>query len=264
MTTTQIFYKTDIGNKREKNEDTIYSNDKNLFAISDGMGGEKFGDIASSICKQECERFEYYLSNRQPLDALTFTVQMANKKILDKREELEAKIGSTFDIVYIEDSIYYAHVGDSRIYHYDFMSNKLNLITTDHNIPGNLYSMGEIETLEEVRTHPMGNALLNNMGAKKKIQIDTGAIQVNENDLIIMCSDGFSDSMPHDMIEQMIKENYDSGELGDILFANALSDENDNKDNISLIIVKVNNVDLDTKEDIGIMGKIKGIFNKEN
>ncbi|MEA2018102.1 MAG: hypothetical protein U9N59_06610 [Campylobacterota bacterium] len=41
MKSTQIFIKTDIGNKREQNEDTIYSNNKNLFAISDGMGGEK-------------------------------------------------------------------------------------------------------------------------------------------------------------------------------------------------------------------------------
>ncbi|MEA2018104.1 MAG: protein phosphatase 2C domain-containing protein [Campylobacterota bacterium] len=263
MKTTQLYIKTDIGNKREQNEDTIYSNNKNLFAISDGMGGEKFGDISSEICAKECERFELYLSSKKPIEALILTVQMANDKILAKREELEAKIGSTFDIVYIEDKIYYAHVGDSRIYHYEAKTSKLNLITTDHNIPGNLYAMGEIKTLEEVRTHPMGNALLNNMGAKKKIQIDTGTIQADENDLILMCSDGFSDSMPHDMIENMIKENYTKKELGDILFENALSPDNDNKDNISLIIVKVNDVDLDVKEDSGIMDKVKSFIKGE-
>jgi len=263
MKSQQLFFKTDIGNKREQNEDAIYSNNKNLFALSDGMGGEKFGEIASDICTKECERFEFYLSSKKPIEALTLTVQMANDRILTKREELEAKIGSTFDIVYIQDKIYYAHVGDSRIYHYEAKTNRLNLITTDHNIPGNLYAMGEIKTLEEVRTHPMGNALLNNMGAKRKIQIDTGTIKASENDLILMCSDGFSDSMPHDMIEQMIKENYDKKELGDILFTNALSPTNDNKDNISLIIVKVNDVDLDVKENIGIIDKVKSLLKGE-
>jgi len=261
MKTTQLFIKTDIGNNRKNNEDTIYSN-SNLFAISDGMGGEKFGEIASDICKKECERFELYNSNREPKEALIFTIQMANEKIPQTTLIATSVLDMAFDMVYIQDEIYYAHVGDSRIYHYEYKSNKLNLRTTDHNIPGNLYSMGEIKTLEEVRTHPMGNALLNNMGAKKKIQIDTGTIKANENDLIIMCSDGFSDSMPHDMIEQMIKENYDKKDLGDILFTNALSDENDNKDNISLIIVTVNDVGLDVKEDIGIMDKIKNLFKR--
>ena len=238
MKAIQLFFKTDIGNERLNNEDAIYSNGKNLFAVSDGMGGEKFGEIASEICVKECERFQAYLSSNTPKDALMLMIQKANEKIIQKREELKARLGSTFDVVYIEDKIYYAHVGDSRIYHYEHKRDRLSLITIDHTIPGNLYFIGELKTLEEVRTHPMGNALLNNMGAKEKIQIDTGTIEADENDLIIMCSDGFSDSMSHDMIEKLIQENYDKKDLGEILFTNALSDENDNKDNISLIILK--------------------------
>jgi protein phosphatase len=236
MVVQELLIKTDIGKNRENNEDAIYPNSKdvvsNIYAISDGMGGMEAGEVASAICIDECDHYP----NHKDLKKL---INSANQKILEYKETHSTKLGATFDIIHLGGEYFeWAHVGDSRIYKYSQAKKSLKLITSDHNIPGDLYKIGKLSSLEEARKHHMANTLLNNMGLKN-IEIDSGKEYVDVGDIIILATDGFSDSMPYEKTEELIVSNYDSDNLAQILWDYALSDEAENSDNISMIVLKV-------------------------
>lgn len=253
---TLIYNKTDIGFSKETNQDSTYPYDnstiKNLYAVSDGMGGLSDGDVASLMCIEACEVFnESKLSIK---DKLINILNTANENIIAKKKELLIRMGATMDVVYIDDKAYFAHVGDSKIYHFEYKKDILHNITYEDNIPGVLLQEGKLKDLEEARQHPSSNMLLNYVGFKN-MDIKTGSFNLSKNDMVILCSDGLTDSMPYTYIQELVIKNKDNDNIGDVLMEETLKEEHDNSDNVALVIIRVGE-----SEKLGVVDRVMSFF----
>ena len=182
---------TDAGKVRSHNEDAYliqeFSEENVIFGVSDGMGGEVGGEIASSMAVEGLKQL--LPQTDDPGQDLKSTLEKVHGDI---REEAKSKgrrvqMGATATFSWIiGDVAHWAHTGDSRLYL--FRSDVLNQITRDHTTVGLLLEQGQI-TPEQAKTHPMRNALLNHLGGRS-CKIQTGHFALEKDDILIVCSDG--------------------------------------------------------------------------
>ena len=236
------FGKSVEGMQRKNNEDSIYVGNenlpvKNIFIVADGMGGHNAGEVASG---HAIEKFVEYVKENYDseniLDVLLEGVIAANKAVYDEAvsNENENGMGTTFTCACIEnEKLYAVHVGDSRIY--ILKDEKLQQITNDHSFVMEMVKQGRI-TLEEARVHPKRNIITRAVGTEETIDVDTIIKDLNERDVVLICSDGLSGMVCDDEIERIIKENEDVNQCIEKLIDKA--NENGGKDNISAIIIR--------------------------
>ncbi len=239
--------KTDIGIKRETNEDFVFFTDepigplKNLYLVADGMGGCNAGEVASS---KASEFFLDYISsnemaNGEPLDFLVSAFSYANKNVLElakkNPEEFEG-MGTTLSVCTIsENRLYIVHIGDSRVY--IIGGGKMGQLTTDHTYVGSLLSAGKI-TDEEATTHPKRHMLTKVLGTDEAVEADAYVYTIYENDYVLLCSDGLTNMLSNeDIFNITVTENLSVSQKVDkfIETANAKG----GVDNISVVLVSM-------------------------
>ena len=160
----KIFSLTDIGRKREVNQDYVYVTDKpvghvpNLFVVADGMGGHKAGDFASKYAVQVLEEHVRNHSGMGPELIITDAVREANRKIVEKAKQdtgLEG-MGTTLVVAtIIEHTLYFANVGDSRLY---LIRDEIKQLSKDHSLVEEMVRLGGINE-EEAKHHPDKNII---------------------------------------------------------------------------------------------------------
>lgn len=230
---------------RKLNEDYIYVSNNPYFILADGMGGYTGGQIASRIAVESAKDF----FNETPQvsvseEVMKRSILYANKVILDQKREYPElnQMGSTLITAAInKDKIYWAHVGDSRIY---FFKNKtLNQITEDHSFVMKLLKNGTI-TIEEANHHPRKNEITRAVGINKYLEVDTGKILLEENSVVLICSDGLTGMIDDITISNVLSSyKFNSDEdlklcaekLIELVYAAGAND------NISLIIISFEN-----------------------
>jgi len=242
-----LFYGvSDIGLKREKNEDYIIVPNENeaikLFVLADGMGGAKAGDEASKVAAKTVK--DYIRNNfikierdKVGLEGLVRkAIVEANKKVFNlSRDVAEYKgMGTTLIVVLIyRGRMYIGHVGDSRVYR--IRQNVFRQITKDHSYVQALVKEGSI-TQEEARMHPQKNVLLKAIGVEEKISPDIITKGFVKGDIILICSDGLTNMLEDKYIYEIIMKN-----VFDITVAcNKLieaANDNGGIDNVSAIII---------------------------
>lgn len=237
----KVLYKTDVGNKRQQNEDSIAVQTNKLgmklLLVADGMGGHNAGDVASQIAKKIIvEEFKKIQVQDNILDFITQSIAKANLEIytLSIMETKYSNMGTTLSIL-IDDGqfVYIGHVGDSRIYYLD---NKKNLqITKDHTFVQSLVDEGSLKS-SEMRTHPYRNMLMQSLGGNKKIRIDKIKLRIPNKGYILLCSDGLTEELTDDEIYEIIKKEISLEKKMELLLSGAL--EKEGKDNISFIIME--------------------------
>ena len=206
--------KSECGPIRKKNEDATFPSISGsdivpfMAGVFDGMGGHKKGEVASGIASSVMnEKFD---------DLVTY-VQEANKKIYDYQENNEDSegMGTTMTAVNIDNTgvLHVAHVGDSRCY--VLSKRKLIKLTEDENVPG------------------YQNVLLQALGTKKKLDIQTKDLQLNKGDVVLLCTDG----LYNEIGEEYIKKKLQEGISADTLVSEVLLQ--DPKDNVTAIIINV-------------------------
>jgi protein phosphatase len=188
------------------------------------------GEQAAQIVKESLDSF---IPDSGPIrPRLVELIQKAHAKILEVAA-IEAGLrgmGTTTTTVFVREGVaYWAHVGDSRLYL--FRGNELIRITKDHTVPGVLLSTGRI-TEEEARLHPMRNLLLRCVGCEY-FQADTGTFEVQENDLILLSSDGMHDEVPEQKMLSKLKSDSSLNEKLNALLLAAL--EAGGRDNITVV-----------------------------
>jgi serine/threonine protein phosphatase PrpC len=238
----EYFAKSDIGNHREQNEDFYFADDKaGLFIVADGMGGHKAGEVASKIAVESfAESFLDFLKcntasiNDGPIkSALSDAFKYANKKVFDRSaaDERCNGMGTTLTVCYtglpILETVYFAHIGDSRAY---FLRGRdLKLITEDHTLVGELCKKGVI-TYDEMFDHPLRNYLNDVVGTDNKITPDIITLGTLPDDMIILCSDGLNSMLrdrtisslaskyknPIKVTEELIKKAKSAGGLDNV------------------------------------------------
>lgn len=236
----------EIGVKRKNNEDAVYISDsentlKNLYIVADGMGGHKAGEVASNSA---IEAFCEYLKGHQNvtwseeniLDLIVEGIQFSNTSVFEKaisKEEL-AGMGTTFLVSVVYDGkLYIGHVGDCRLYL--FRNGILSQITKDHSFVMELVKQGKM-TLEEAAVHPGRNIITRALGTAERVEVDTIIENLEQNDLILMCSDGLITMVNDKNITEILNSESDLDQKADELVAQA--NENGGADNITVVLIQ--------------------------
>ena len=208
-----------IGHVRDLNEDAyavLHGDDTSgsLAVICDGMGGAAGGEIASRIV---CETFYDYPrycdgvksfnagANRQRLERL---IQLANRKVVSFALDHPRYrgMGTTVSaLLFLEDHIALAHVGDSRIYR--LRDGCLTLLTRDETLRARLLQRGLISPRQAVG-HPSGHVLLQAVGATPRLRrIQSRVEELAGGDRYLVCTDGLSDCVNDDEIRGILVSN---------------------------------------------------------
>lgn len=227
------FYKaTDVGLVRTANEDNLACFEPDVYVVADGMGGHAGGEIASGILTDVVRReleTRYTIGKQELCDALS----CANMEIIRTATDNAdlAGMGTTATLVHIAgDVLFWAHVGDSRFYL--FRAGNLQQVTRDHSYVEELVAKGTI-TRQEARVHPKRNLLTRAVGVATPLHIDTGTINLQTGDLVLLATDGLMKMVSDADIAQILGDN--SGDLAQRLVQKALS--NGGTDNITAIVV---------------------------
>lgn len=129
--------------------------------------------------------------------------------------------------------LYYAHIGDSRIYVYS--EHELQQITTDHTYVNTLLLNGLI-TLKQAQKHPKRHVLTNALGIKRKVSVDIGQIKLHEKENILICSDGLHNMIDGKRLIKLLNEKVDIESKGNLIIDKALS--NGGLDNITFVLME--------------------------
>lgn len=241
----ESFAMTDIGSRREVNQDYIYCNDNavgllpNLYIVADGMGGHRAGDFASRFSVSEFEKELKEQKARTIIGSMEGAIRTVNDRLL-KEAEAEPEymgMGTTFVAACIqEETLYVLNIGDSRLY---LLSEKgtMRQITQDHSLVEEKILRGEIER-KDAKNHPEKNVITRALGAMEQVVPDFFEVELEAGDYIMLCSDGLTNMVEDDDMKDIVLENdSDLKEKAEKLIA--LANENGGRDNISLVLVHI-------------------------
>ena len=237
--------KSDIGKKREVNEDDFYASDDiglPLYLVADGMGGHNAGEVASKmaidIIKNNIIDLKKTLADEDKIiQLIKKSIEEANTKIYLKsiKNQQYKGMGTTITLAYIlEGKICLGHVGDSRAYL--IQDGNLNQITEDHSFVNELLKSGSI-TKEEAKNHPKRNMITRAVGSSSIIEMDLKVENYNKNDILILCSDGLINMVRDSEILEVFKSETDVQKACDILVD--LANSNGGLDNITIVAIKL-------------------------
>lgn len=188
--------------KRDINQDAYYLNKYSkgrkkivLAAIADGMGGLSSGNIASKIAMKELsiwwsslEKKKFNFSKSFLLDDLDKVFYKINNSILKYSTDNNEKMGTTLAVVFIMGkNVIIKNIGDTRVY---LANDKTRVLSFDHTWVNNQIIEGKLNP-KDAMNHPKSHVLTQCLGVKSELNIYTSNASIKENDLIIICSDGF-------------------------------------------------------------------------
>ena len=234
---------SNIGKIRKLNEDA-YSNisieNYDFFIVADGMGGHSDGDIASSLASTS---FVDYIkkSNINDFDDIvslqTRAIDYANKEVCKLAEQKREKMGTTVVCVCIDYDMkmaHISHIGDSRVYLY--RNEELIQLTRDHSLLNDLIDSGALNE-EEANEFVNKSAITRAVGISPNTVADTKSIDISENDLILMATDGLSNELKEEEIIDIIKTNEDVYDISMSLVDAAINAGG--RDNITVTTIRL-------------------------
>ena len=237
----KLFGKTDIGLVRETNQEAFSFgsfDDGNCWAVvCDGMGGVSGGQVASEICVEKVSEaikrsYRKGITLSSAKNLLTTAINAANSAVFkEAQENIELKgMGTTVVAVLVLDSIaVVAHVGDSRAY---LINDEINQITKDHSFVQLLIDTGKI-TEEEAKVHPDRNVITRAVGIEHVVDVEIDIVDINDNDKLLICTDGLNGYGPDADILKIIKEYGDSSTEKLVETANNAG----GRDNVTVVIL---------------------------
>ena len=234
---------TDIGRKRELNEDYIYTSGQpigalpNLFIVADGMGGHKAGDYASMHTVDRFVEVIRELGEEHGVqDAINEAVTAANAYIYQRSRENSNLSGMGTTLVLatcIGNEAIVANIGDSRLYLVN--DDAMTQITRDHSLVEEMVTLGGIDR-EMARNHPDKNIITRAVGVKEKVAADFFEVDLTKGDKLLLCSDGLTNMLRDEEIYQIIQENKELEQAAKALIDAA--NENGGRDNIAVVLVE--------------------------
>jgi PPM family protein phosphatase len=261
----KIGARTDQGRVRKNNQDSIYTGmiklprpdgrrgsiGAHLALVADGMGGAKAGEQASRIAAEVTQaQLQHDIDGASPADddawqaLLRKAAKAANSRVYEEsRTDAERKgMGTTLTIALIVgERLHIASVGDSRAYLLNAAGVTANgattaQLTSDHSLVARLVDIGQI-TAEEARTHPQRNLLYRSIGTDPSVEVDTLSEQLEPGDVVLLCSDGLFNHVRDEEIARIALEQPIADRACEQLVA--LANERGGRDNISVVIVRV-------------------------
>ena len=235
----KIFSMTDVGRKREINQDYVYATDEslgtlpNLLVVADGMGGHKAGDFASKYTVEVLEEELKHTLKEGPEEILCDAVQTANHKLIEaagKDIKLEGMGTTLVAATVIGHTLYFVNVGDSRLY---LINQGIQQLSKDHSLVEEMVRLGGIKP-EEAKHHPDKNIITRAIGAKADVDVDFYEHRLKRGDIILMCTDGLSNMVEDEELFHIVQGSRDIVEAGEMLVEAAK--ENGGTDNIGVVL----------------------------
>ncbi len=229
----EFAHSSDIGGRDEQQDSfsVLHHMGNHLLVLADGMGGGEQGAAASDAVI-ETAHIRFYSPHRaHPEQFLTRLCMEAHRRIRRIGQTYGSRSGSTVVYLYLQDDeAYWAHVGDSRLYH--FQNGKLLFHTKDH-------SMVELQRKESAfGDDAETNQLYMCLGGENEIEPEINATGLTDNELFLLCSDGFWNEIKPDEILQQINLPGSLQFHADMLVRTASERGGDSADNISLLIAR--------------------------
>jgi PPM family protein phosphatase len=203
----EVAGETNVGMKRNHNEDNFsIIEESGLYIVADGMGGHASGEVASKMAVDAMQEFftatandpertwPYKMDRSKGYEEnrLITGIKLANLRIYEssQRDSRQRGMGTTIVTIFaVEDGVYIAHVGDSRVYR--MRDGKIEQLTEDHSLLNDYIKMKRL-TPEEIANFPHKNVIVRALGMKDTVKVDTRFEQPKANDTYLLCSDGLS------------------------------------------------------------------------
>lgn len=214
--------RSDVGMVRSNNEDSGYAG-PHLLAMADGMGGHAGGDVASStVVASLVELDGESLSGREASTALLERIRAANAEIghqVHEDPKLDGMGTTLIAMLRTGDTITLAHIGDSRAFL--VRDGEVTQVTKDHSFVQNLVDEGRI-TAEEATTHPQRSLVTRVLTGSEDDEPDLVVRQGKAGDRYVIASDGLTDYVARETVEEVLVSTADPAECADRLVALAL------------------------------------------
>lgn len=258
MSTTEVIFSalTDVGRKREHNEDNFLVDKKlGLYVVCDGMGGHAAGEVASALAvrtlheeiKKERELLEDFaagktgaahVSKRDITNMMEFAVNRASSRVHAEASKDAAKrgMGTTLvAVLVVGQQAFVTYVGDSRLYF--LRDGVLEQVTEDHTVFNELVKRKKMPR-EKVEKMAQKNAITRAVGVYEHAEPDSLVLDVLAGDRLLLCSDGlyqyFEDDL-EDLGRRMASSDLESATRGFIDHAN----ESGGSDNITGVLLSL-------------------------
>ncbi|MBN1114321.1 MAG: Stp1/IreP family PP2C-type Ser/Thr phosphatase [Oligoflexia bacterium] len=233
--------KTDIGRKRSTNQDSILCDlELEVFAVADGMGGHKGGEIASAmvldIIRTAVTSIKDRSDNIRASAYLKEAISLASSRVYERAlmDTSLKGMGTTLVLMYMQDYVaHIAQVGDSRVYL--IRDGGIWRITEDHSLVNEQYRAG-ILSREQAEKSAYRNVITRSVGFDEMVNTDIYIREIKDKDLFLLCSDGLTSMLK----DEEIRDSVDPDDLivsVDRLIS--LANQAGGNDNISVILVRV-------------------------
>ncbi len=228
--------RTDIGKVRLSNQDAslLLEGEHPVYAVADGMGGHRGGDVASAMAVGGVAEALRGLEPSQ--ERLRGCVEDVNRRIfLRQAQERDLSgMGTTLTILWEgEKSVLLGHVGDSRAYL--LRGGTLHRVSTDHSLVGEMVRNGTL-TEEAAAGHPYRNVITRAVGTEETVACDIVSMDKQPRDRWLLCSDGLTEYLRDGDIRRILSE-MSLEKAADRLMDRAL--KGGGKDNVTLLVLEV-------------------------
>lgn len=230
---------TDVGMIRQINQDAVMANGT-LFAVADGMGGHRGGEVASEIAAGHFRIVERISTVAELEDAVVLANEMIRARAAAD-PDLNG-MGTTIvamGVLPMSEAdaplqIGAVNVGDSRLYLFE--NEELSQVSIDHSLVGELTRAGQL-TEEEAARHPQRNVVTRALGAESKVVVDSWLMPARLGQRYLMCSDGLINEVSDDVVAKVLKDVADPEAAANRL--TELANRSGGRDNITVLIVDV-------------------------
>lgn len=258
---------TDVGLIREHNEDNFLVADLDgsvrglgeeplrriklgtrgaVFAVCDGMGGAAAGEVASQMAVDTIYEFFDHVDGARDRDhfarRLVKSIEEAGNRIFSaaKMDRTRRGMGTTATVAGLMDKVLFVgQVGDSRAY--ILRGGELGLITKDQSLVNQLIEAGQL-TDEEAEAFEHSNIILQALGTTEDVTVDLTFLELRRGDRLMMCSDGLSGLVHHDMIKEVLQTTPDLPECARKLIE--MANAGGGHDNITVVCADFRGDDL--------------------
>jgi protein phosphatase len=232
---------TDTGRRRLRNEDAFIC-EPPLFAVADGMGGARAGEIAAGLAAAALEEAGTETRGAEGVAAL---IVEANRRIWERSlaDPETAGMGTTVTAALVDagaGTVAIGHVGDSRAYL--LRKGSIEQLTTDHSLVAELVQSGVL-TPEEAERHPQRSAITRALGTEATVEVDGFTVTAEPDDVFLICSDGLSSMLSDDEMAAAIEgANGDPHDAADALIRAA--NDHGGEDNVTVVLFEMVGSDL--------------------
>jgi protein phosphatase len=244
--------RTDLGRVRKNNEDCyLIEPALNLYVLSDGMGGEAHGEVASNLAVQtivaHCQQAENShatptFGEPQPdvserTNRLTSAIHLANRKVFETASANPGHkgMGATIVAAWVEGQrLSIAHVGDSRAYL--LRAGSLDQLTADHSLVAEKVRIG-ILTPQEADASELQSVLTRAVGTNENVGVDSDEQMLLVGDSLLLCSDGLSRMVTDPEIASTLLTSTSAQNAADRLVD--LANEYGGIDNVTVIVLRI-------------------------